>query len=136
MKNIFLGLIFIGLIFTFSCSKDNSGNGSGKTISVYYVLEGLYGNNPGNPQTGNVLEVISDMTMPSGSNQHGLLMTPYTSVARDYTPGTTVTLRGESVLSYTTITVKLFKDGVLWKSFSTTATGPGNYAVATVTGTL
>jgi hypothetical protein len=134
MKKILMSLAFIGLIFTYSCSKDEKGSGS--SISVYYVLEGLYGTNPQNPHTGNVLEIISDMTMPSGSNQHGLLMTPYTSVARDYTSGTTVTLRGESMLTYTTITVKLYKDGVLWKTNSATATGPGNYAVATVTGTL
>jgi hypothetical protein len=134
MKKILMSAAFIGLIFVCSCSKDEKAGGGG--ISVYYVLEGLYGNNPQNPRTGTVLEIISDMTMPSGSNQHGLLMTPYTSVARDYTSGTTVTLRGESMLTYTTITVKLYKDGVLWKSNTTTATGAGNYAVATVTGTL
>jgi hypothetical protein len=134
MRKFLMGMALIGLIFAYSCSKDNNGSGSG--ISVYYVLEGLYGSNPVSPHTGNVLEIISDMTMPSGSNQHGLLMTPYTSVAREYTSGTTVTLRGESMLTYTTITVKLYKDGVLWKSNTTTATGPGNYAVATVTGTI
>jgi hypothetical protein len=74
--------------------------------------------------------------MPTGSSSVGLITTPHTTAERDYAAGMTLTVTAESVLSYTTLTVKIFKNGVLWKTNTNTATGFGNYAVAQISATL
>jgi hypothetical protein len=130
-KHLFIVLALV-LMIALSCSKDESSN----KVAVYYVIEGFYNANNPNGNSGDEINVLTQMTMPGGSTQTGSVRTPYTAVSRDYSPGETVTLRGESVPSFTTITVKLIKDGVEWKKFTTTANDYGQYAVATVTGTL
>lgn len=132
MKKITISIFAVIMIISLSCSKDSSSN----KVAVYYVIEGFYNVNNPNGNTGNAIDVLTQMTMPGGSTQSGLVTTPYTAVSRDYSPGETLTLRGESVHAFTTITVKLIKDGVEWKKFTTTANSYGQYAVATVTGTI
>lgn len=132
MKNYFFPVIVVILLIAFSCSKDESSN----KVAVYYVIEGFYNANNPNGNSGDEINVLTQMTMPGGSTQSGSVTTPYTAVSRDYSPGETVTLRGESIPSFTTITVKLIKDGVEWKKFTSTANDYGQYAVATVTGTI
>ncbi len=127
-------LAVAALVGVSSCSKDDS-NASGGT-QIYYVIEGVYNARPDQPIPEGDVEAIVSMTMPSGSASQGNVLTPYTSSTREYTPGMTVTVSAESVLSYTTITVKIFRDGILWKTNSATETGYGNYAFATVSGTL
>ncbi|MBN2349152.1 MAG: hypothetical protein JXJ22_09960 [Bacteroidales bacterium] len=138
MKSLFTKLLLVlfstGLIFLCSCSKDDDKIGSG--IQVYYVIEGIYDARPDGPVPEGQVEVIASMTMPSGGASQGLVSTPYTSSTREYTSGMTVTVYAESVLSYTTITVKIFRNGELWKTDTATEVGYGNYAVATVSGTL
>ena len=46
------------------------------------------------------------------------------------------TADGKQYPVYTTITVKIYKDGVLWKTNTNTATGFGNYAVAQISASL
>lgn len=116
-------------IFVVSCSKeDNDADGG---IDVYYTIEGIFNNN----QEGCV-EVIATMTNPDGSESHGNTCTPHTSTTKSYSPGMTVSITAESVLSFSAITVNIFKNGVLWKTHSATSTGLGDYAVASVSGTL
>lgn len=132
MRKFAYSFIAVLAFIALSCSKDSTSN----KIAVYYVIEGFYNVNNPNGNTGNSINVLTQMTMPGGSTQQGMVTTPYTAVSRDYSPGETLTLRGESVPAFTTITVKLIKDGVEWKKFTTTANDYGQYAVATVTGTL
>jgi hypothetical protein len=132
MKKITFTVLAVILSIALSCSKDNSS----KKVAVYYVIEGFYNVNNPYGNTGNEINVLTEMTMPGGSTQSGSVRTPYTAVSRDYEPGETLTLRGESVPAFTTITIKLIKDGVEWKKFTTTANDYGQYAVATVTGTI
>jgi hypothetical protein len=51
---------------------------------------------------------------------------PHTTAGREYPSGMTLTITAESVPSYTTITVKIYKDGVLWKTNTNEAIGLGN----------
>lgn len=132
MRNYLFPIFALVLIIALSCSKDESSN----KVAVYYVIEGFYNANNPNGNSGNEINVLTQMTMPGGSTQSGSVRTPYTAVSRDYSPGETLTLRGESIPPFTTITVKLIKDGVEWKKFTTTANDYGQYAVATVTGTI
>lgn len=132
-----LSVIFIAAWFILisSCSKDNDGI-SGGGINVYYIIEGVYDPIPDQPEREGQVEVIASMTMPAGNASEGNVLTPYTSPAREYEQGMTITVYAESVLSYTTITVKIFRDNVLWKSNTASATGFGHYAIATISGTL
>jgi hypothetical protein len=132
MKRISVSILVFIMLISLSCSKDESSN----KVAVYYVIEGFYNVNNPNRNTGNAITVLTQMTMPGGSTQSGMVTTPYTAVSRDYSPGETITLRGESVPAFTTVTVKLIKEGVEWKKFTTTANDYGQYAVATVTGTI
>ena len=134
IKKSFLVLSAICMILVFSCSKDEQSDTGG--IKVYYVIEGIYDAIPGQSARDGQVEVIASMTMPSGNSSQGNVLTPYTSETRDYASGMTVTVYAESVLSYTTITVKIYKNGTLWKTNTATETGFGNYAVATISGTL
>ena len=135
MRKLFIAVMVIGLFSLYSCSKDSDSGGSG--TKIYYVIEGILDPTPNEPnRTGNAVNVNVSMTMPSGSPSVGLTTTPHTTAEREYTAGMTLTITAESVPSYTTITVKIYKDGVLWKSNTNTATGFGNYAVAQISGTL
>jgi hypothetical protein len=134
LRKMSLVLAFFALVFTFSCSKEDTKVAGGNQI--YYVIEGVYGSIPNEaPRVGQV-EVIASMTMPSGSVSKGNTLTTHTSATREYPSGMTITVNAESVLSYTTITVKIYRNGTLWKTNTATATGFGKYAVATATGTL
>ncbi len=138
MKNYFKKLLFIvinlGLIFSYSCSKDDQNAPGGN--EVYYVIEGIYDAIPDQPPREGSVFVNVSMTMPDGNLSVGQPATPYTSSKRTYSSGMTLTITAESILSYTTITVKIFRNGDLWKSNTAAETGFGNYATATVSGTL
>ena len=124
------------LTMTASKSVTATFTASPSGLNVYYVFEGVYNARPNEPIPEGHPYVIASMTLPNGWVSQGSLLTPYTSSTGKYTSGATISVRAESVLSYTTITVKIYRDGVLWKSDTATATGYGNYAVATVSGTL
>lgn len=140
MKNIVKKLLIVvmalGLITLYACSKDSS-SGSGGGTKIYYVIEGILDPTPNEPtRSGTNVDVNVSMTMPTGSSSVGLTTTPHTTAEREYASGMTLTVTAESVPSYTTITVKIYKDGVLWKTNTNTATGFGNYAVAQISASL
>lgn len=134
LKKTLLIFIYAGLIIFSSCSKDEEKSSAG--TEIYYVVEGVYDPRPDQEIPEGQVEALISMTMPKGNESTGDVLTPYTSSTREYESGMTVTVTAESVLSYTTIKVKIYKDGALWKESSATATGWGNYAKATVSGTL
>ena len=134
LKKLLMVLFSAFLILASSCSKDDEGSNSG--INVYYVVEGVYDPRPDQPIPEGNVEVFLSMTMPNGGTSQGNVLTPYTSPTREYQSGMTLTVYAESILSYTTITVKIYRNDVLWKSNTATETGFGNYAVATISGTL
>ena len=133
-KEMLMVFVSAWFVLSSSCSKDDQVNNSG--TNVYYVIEGVYDARPDQPIPEGQVEVIASMTMPNGSVSQGNVLTPYISSTREYPAGMTLIVYAESVLSYTTITVKIYKNDVLWKIDTASATGYGNYAVATVSGTL
>lgn len=130
-----LFFVFLTAIVT-SCSKDDIGGGGTKN---YYVLEGVYNYNPNLPaqyqNTGfpNLTEVA--LMMPSGSFSRSMsLTTPHTTAEREYPAGMTISAEAESVLTYTTITIKIYRDGKLWKEQS--VAGNNSYAFVKITATI
>ncbi len=134
LKKMLMVVVSACLILVSSCSKEDEGSNSG--INIYYVAEGVYDPRPDQPIPEGQVEVYLSMTMPNGGASQGNVSTPYTSPTREYQPGMTLTVYAESILSYTTITVKIYRNDVLWKSNTASATGYGNYANVTVSGTL
>jgi len=134
LRKLLMVFVSACLILAASCTKDDEGSNGG--INIYYVVEGVYDPRPDQPIPEGQVEVFLSMTMPNGGDSQGNVLTPYTSPTREYESGMTLTVYAESILSYTTITVKIYRNDVLWKSNTATETGFGNYAVATVSGTL
>ncbi|MCF8378048.1 MAG: hypothetical protein K9H49_00640 [Bacteroidales bacterium] len=133
-KNLlFVLLIFVGASFL-SCSKDDSGDG-GTTIN--YVVKATYDN----PQDhdGRIDAEVTNLalTTPSGGNSVSLNSLTPLSIGKDWGPypaGMTVRVTAESVLTHVTVTVEIWKNGVLWKE--QTAMGTDAYVVATATGVI
>jgi hypothetical protein len=128
-KSVLLVLLVIAATFFSSCSKDNASTGT----KIYYVIKASYDdplNHTGFPTVTNVA-----LTMPGGSNSvSGNLSTPHTTDERDYPSGMTVTATCQSVLTHVTVTVEIWKNGVLWKQL--TVPGSSSYTDVTVTGTI
>ena len=120
----------------FSCTKDSSGSGSsGSTIN--YVIKATYDNPQDHGGLINAEVTHLALTTPSGSNSVSENCTTPLSIGSDwgkFKAGMTVTATCESVLSHVTVTVEIWRDGVLWQH--QTVLGSTNYTDVTVTGTL
>jgi len=134
MKKLLFILLTLILSILPSCSKYGDIGGT----KIYYVIERYYNTDIPEwlpPREGNP-NVLVSMTMPEGNKSEGLITVPHTTFEREYKSGMLLTIRAESVLSYTTITVKIFRDGKLWKENTATSTQYGVYAVAEVSGDI
>jgi hypothetical protein len=128
----FLLLLVVSASFL-SCEKESGSQGQGYKIK--YVLKATYDN----PQDhdGFIDAELTNvaLTTPSGGNSVSLnLLTPFSIEWDNYPAGMTVTATGESVLTHVTVTLEIWRNGVLWKQ--QTVLGSDNYTVVTVTGTL
>ena len=131
-KSILLVLLMFATTSFFSCTKKDSG-GSGNTIN--YVIKATYDNPADHGGYTNAEVTHVALTMPSGSNSVSEnLSTPHTTAEREYASGMTVTATCESVLTHVTVTVEIWRGGVLWKH--QTVLGTNSYTDVTVTGTL
>jgi hypothetical protein len=131
-KFFLFGILMCSMVSFLSCAKDNN---TSSGTRIYYVINATYDN----PQDhdgfiyGEVTHVA--LTMPSGSNSTSEnILTPFTSSEKEYPSGMTVTATCESVLAHVTVTVEIWRNGVLWKN--QTVLGSDNYTDVTVTGTL
>jgi len=128
-KSGLLVLLMFLIAFFFSCTKDSASSGT----KIYYVIKASYDNpldHTGFPTVTNVA-----LTMPSGSNSvSGNLSTPHTTDEREYPSGMTVTATCQSVLTHVTVTIEIWKNGVLWKNL--TVPGSSNYTDVTVSGII
>ena len=131
MKPLFRPMILAGLMFApllFACANhENPAAG----IGIYYTIDGSWAS----PQDGCV-EVVATMTMPDGSESHGNTCTPYTSDLHYYQPGTPVSITAEPVRPGAVITVKIYRNGNLWRTRTIVSSGSGHYASAQVLATL
>lgn len=124
-------LMFVVILISFSCAKDSASSGN----KIYYVIKATYDNPLDHSGFTNAEVTHVALTMPSGSNSVSEnLSTPHTTAEREYESGMAVTATCESVLTHVTVTVEIWRDGVLWKH--QTVLGSNNYTVVTVTGTL
>ena len=131
-KNLFVLLMF-GFASLFSCSNDNVTSG----YTLNYVIKATYDNPQDHDGMVNAEVTLLSLTTPSGGNSTSLNSTTPLSIGSawgKFPVGMTVTATCESVLSHVTVTVEIWKDGVLWKS--QTVLGSNNYTDVTVTGTL
>jgi len=133
-KSILLVLLMFATTSFFSCTKKDSG-GSGNTIN--YVIKATYDNPADHGGYTNAEVTHLALTTPSGSNSVSENCTTPLSIGSDwgnYTSGMTVTATCESVLTHVTVTVEIWRGGVLWKH--QTVLGSTSYTDVTVTGTL
>lgn len=131
IKKTLLFAILLLALMPFSCSKDEAGSGN----KIYYVIKATYDNPQDHDGFINAEVTHVAMTMPGGTNSTSEnLSTPYTSSERDYPSGMAVTATCESVLTHVTVTIEIWRNGVLWKN--QTVMGSDSYSVVTVTGTL
>jgi hypothetical protein len=134
-KSILLVLLMLAMTSFFSCTKDDTGSVSGSTIN--YVIKATYDNPQDHSGMTNAEVTHLALTTPSGSNSVSENSTTPISIGSDwgkYKSGMTVTATCESVLSHVTVTVEIWRDGVLWKH--QTVLGSANYTDVTVTGAL
>lgn len=134
-KSILLVLLMFIMTLFFSCKKDDSGSVSGSTIN--YIIKATYDNPQDHGGLTNAEVTHLALTTPSGSNSVSENATTPMSIGKDwgkYKSGMTVTATCESVLSHVTVTVEIWRDGVLWKH--QTVLGSANYTDVTVTGAL
>jgi hypothetical protein len=131
-KSFFLVLFTIVSIFLISCSKDEGSKGD----TINYIVKATW-DNPAD-HIGETPAVTNlAMTTPSGGNSvslHSLCPVDIGTQWGPYPAGMTVRVTAESVLTHVTVTVEIWRNGVLWKN--QTAVGGNYYAVATATGTL
>ena len=121
----------VAMASLFSCKKDSSSSGN----MVYYVIKATYDNPQDHSGFINAEVTHVALTMPGGSNSTSEnLTTPHTTAEREYPSGMTVTATCESVLTHVTVTVEIWRGGVLWKH--QTVLGSTSYTNVTVTGTL
>ena len=134
MKYILFALLMPAVALFSSCTKDSDSSGTSGT-KIYYVIKATYDNPQDHSGLINAEVTHVALTMPSGSNSTSEnLTTPHTTAEREYTTGMTVTATCESVLSHVTVTVEIWRNGVLWKH--QTVLGGAYYTDVTVTGTI
>ena len=132
-KRFLLILFPVVLLFLISCTKDKEAPGD----SINYIVKATW-DNPAD-HIGELSPAVTNLslTTPSGGNSVSLhSMTPV-SIGTEWGPypaGMTVRVTAESVLTHVSVTVEIWKNGVLWKN--NTAVGGNYYAVATASGTL
>jgi len=134
-KSIFPVLLVFVITF-FSCTKDDGGsNASGDTIN--YVIKATYDNPNDHDGRTNAEVTHLALTTPSGSSSVSENCSTPLSIGSEwgkYKSGMTVRATCESVLSHVTVTVEIWRNGVLWKN--QTVLGGNYYTDVTVTGTL
>jgi hypothetical protein len=131
-KSILLVVLMLA-VATLSCKKDSSASGN----TINYVIKATYDNPQDHAGLTNAEVTHLALTTPSGSNSVSENSTTPLSIGSGwgkYAAGMTVTATCESVLSHVTVTVEIWRDGVLWKH--QTAMGSSSYTDVTVTGTL
>jgi hypothetical protein len=132
MNPLFRPLILAGLMFAplllSGCANHEISDGG---ISIYYTIDGSWAS----PQDGCV-EVVATMTLPDGSESHGNTCTPFTSDMHYYQAGTAVSITAEPVRPGAVITVKIYRNGDLWRTQTIVSSGSGHYAAAQVLATL
>jgi len=121
-------MLCIALLLSAGCSGRSP---SENRISIYYTIDGTWTL----PQEGCV-EVVATMTMPDGSESHGNTCTPFKSETQYYEPGTPLGISAEPVRDGSIVTVKIFRNGTLWKTQTTTSAASGHSATAQVLATL
>jgi len=127
IRAVFIILVVSAIV---SCSKDNS-----STNLVKYIIKATYDNPAYHDGLTNAQVTHVALTMPRGNNSVSEnLSTPYISLEREYSSGTTITARCASAHSHVTITVEIWLNGTKWKHL--TVNGSDSYTDATVTGTL
>jgi hypothetical protein len=132
--NRFLLILFsIVVVLLISCSKDKEATGD----SINYVVKATW-DNPAD-HIGELSPAVTNLslTTPSGGNSVSLHSLTPVSIGTEWGPypaGMTVKVTAESVLTHVSVTVEIWRNGVLWKN--NTAVGGNYYAVATATGTL
>lgn len=132
-RSILTVFLMVTLVSFLSCTKDK--NASGYTIN--YVIKATYDNPQDHDGLINAEVTHLALTTPSGSNSVSEASTTPISIGSGwgkYAAGMTVTATCESILSHVTVTVEIWRDGVLWKN--QTVLGSDNYTDVTVTGTL
>jgi hypothetical protein len=132
-KSILLILLIVAMTSFFSCTKDDGGSG----YTINYVIKATYDNplDHSGLTYGGVTHLA--LTTPSGSNSVSEYSSTPISIGSEwgkYPSGMTVTATCESVLTHVTVTVEIWRDGVLWKN--QTVLGSDSYTDVTVTGTL
>ena len=116
-----------------SCSKDKESSGT----SINYIVKATW-DNPAE-HLGELAPAVTNLslTTPSGGNSVSLHSSTPISIGTSWGPypaGLAVKVTAESVLTHVTVTVEIWRNGVLWKN-QTTA-GGNFYAVATATGVI
>jgi len=135
MKTKFFPLVLLSIVLLslFSCSKDSSSSG----YTINYVIKATYDNPQDHGGMTNAEVTHLALTTPTGSNSTSENSTTPISIGSGwgkFKAGMTVTATCESVLTHVTVTVEIWRDGVLWKHM--TALGSADYTDVTVTGTL
>jgi hypothetical protein len=74
--------------------------------------------------------------MPDGSESHGNTCTPFKSEIHYYEPGTPLSISAEPVRAGSIVTVKIFRNGTLWKTQTTSSPEKGHSATVQVLATL
>lgn len=121
------GLMCAPLLFSACANRETSQEG----INIYYTIDGSWAT----PQEGCV-EVVATMTLPDGSESHGNTCTPFTSDVHCYQSGTPVCITAEPVRPGAVITVKIYRNGDLWRTRTIVSSGSGHYTSAQVLATL
>jgi hypothetical protein len=127
-------LLMMAIMLFLSCSK-GGGDGAASGNKIYYVIKATFDNPQDHGGIKNTEVTNVALTMPSGSNSvSGNLSTPHTTLERVYPSGMVVKATCQSVLTHVTVTVEIWRNGVLWKN--QTVQGSNGYTDVTVTGTL
>jgi hypothetical protein len=132
-KSILLVLLILASTSFLSCKKDSGASG----YTINYVIKATYDNPQDHGGYTDAEVTHLALTTPSGSNSVSENSTTPLTIGSGwgkYKAGMTVTATCESVLSHVTVTVEIWRDGVLWKN--QTVLGSNNYTDVTVTGTL
>ena len=127
IKAAFIILLVSAIV---SCNKDNSSSNL-----VKYIIKATYDNPADHAGLTSADVTHVALTMPGSKNSVSEnLSTPYLSLEREYSSGTTLTATCESVLSHVTVTVEIWLNGAKWKYL--TVYGSDSYTNVKVTGTL
>lgn len=132
-KSLLLVLLMVTMTSFFSCKKDSGGTG----YTINYVIKATYDNPQDHAGLVNAEVTHLALTTPSGGNSVSENSSTPLSIGSGwgtYPSGMTVTATCESVLTHVTVTVEIWRNGVLWKN--QTVPGSDGYTDVTVTGTL